>query len=349
MSDRLNFAFIGCGEIAVHTSNSVLESQHARVVRCMDVREDVAADLAGRHDAPHSTDLDDVLNDDDVQAVIIPTPHFQHAPLSIAAARAGKHVLVEKPMACTLTEADEMIAAADAAGVKLGVLLPMRLGFAYAKARELVAAGAVGSVVAYKIHAMSCKPEHYWHGGYTGRVKDDWRIGLATSGGGYLIMNQIHNLDSMVSVIDPHPERIYAEYSTLNTAAPIEVEDFISFVMRLAGGAVVSLDGSSAAAGAESFGDRVYGTKGQIAVNNSLRVFLDEPWGEIPAGEWTDLPAPEGGPNSRTSYVDAFAEAVLNDAAPPVDGREGRRSLEIARGAYLSMQRGAPVAFPVAE
>jgi len=347
VSDRLNLAFLGCGEISLHTSQSILDSRSCRAVACMDIRGDLAEDLAARHDARAADELDDVLNDADVQAVVISTPHAEHAPLSIAAAKAGKHVLVEKPMACTLTQADAMIAAADAAGVKLAVLLPQRLSFPYAKARELVAAGAIGKVIACKIHGLSDKPEHYWHGGYTGRAKDDWRISLATSGGGYLIMNQIHNLDSLVSVIDPAPQRIYAEYGTLNT--PVEVEDFLSFVMRLSGGAIVSLDGASAAVGTGSHGDRVYGTKGQVAVDKGCRVFLSEPWGELAADEWIDLPAPEDQPNSRTAYVDAFARACLDDTDPPVDGREGRRSLEIARGAYLSMQRGRPVEFPVQE
>jgi predicted dehydrogenase len=79
------------------------------------------------------------------------------------------------------------------------------------------------------------------------------------------------------------------------------------------------------------------------------RVFLAESWGEIKAGEWVELPTPEGRPNERTAYVDAFAQAVLADADPPVPGRQGRRSLEIVRGAYLSMQRGRPVEFPVRE
>jgi predicted dehydrogenase len=347
MSDRLRFAFLGCGEISLHTSASILASEHCRAVACMDIRRELADDLAARHGAGATDRLDDVLNDDEVQAVVISAPHWQHAPLSIAAAQAGKHVLVEKPMACTLAEADAMIAAADAAGVKLAVFLPQRLGFAYAKASELLRAGAIGEVIAYKIHGMSHKPPHYWHGGYTGRARDDWRISLATSGGGYLIMNQIHNLDSLVSLIDPRPQRIYAEYGTLNT--PVEVEDFLSFVMRLAGGAIVSLDGASAAVGGESHGDRVYGTKGQLHVGKGCRVFLAEPWGDLKAEEWIELPAPQDHPNSRTAYIDAFAQAVMHDAAPPVDGREGRRSLEIARGAYLSMQRGRPVDFPVRE
>jgi predicted dehydrogenase len=347
MSERVNFAIVGCGEISLHTSESVLASRRARVVHCMDVRRDLAADLAARHGARFTDRLEDVLADDEVRAVIVPTPHFQHAPLSIRAARVGKHVLVEKPLACTLAEADAMIAAADEAGVRLGVFHPQRLAFGYAEARRLVRAGALGRIVAYKIHAMSHKPPHYWHGGYTGRVPDDWRIHLETSGGGYLIMNLIHNLDSMVSILDPAPQRIYAEYATLST--PVEVEDFVSFVMRLDGGAIVSLDGSSAAVGAESFGDRVYGQRGQVAVNRSCRVFLHEPWEGLPAGQWVELSPPEGAPDARTAYLDAFAEAILTGGEVPVSGREGRRALEIARGAYLSMQRGGPVSFPVSE
>ena len=348
MSERLNLAFLGCGEISVHSSDAVSRSARARIVHCMDIRKDLAADIAGRHDAKSTDELDVVLADADVQAVVISTPHFQHAPLSIAAARAGKHVLVEKPMACTLTEADAMIAAADDAGVKLAVFLPQRLSFGYATARRLVAAGAIGDVVAYKIHDLADKPGDYWHGGFTGRAKDDWRMSLATSGGGFLLMNEIHNLDSFVSIVDPRPQRIYAEYGTFRT--PVEVEDFLSMVMRLDSGAVVSLDGSSAAVGCETHGDRVYGTKGQLAPGNkTCRVHLSEPWEDIPADQWVELTAGEDYPDSRTAYLDAFCRAVMDDTDPPVSGAEGRRSLEIARGAYLSMRRGAVVSFPVQE
>ena len=348
MSEQLGFALVGCGEIAACTSKRILDRPHVRVVRCMDPREDLAEDLAAAHGAKSSSRIEDVLADDEVQAVIISTPHYLHSPLAVQAAGAGKHVLVEKPLACTLSQADAMIAAADAAKVKLGVMYDQRINFAQVKARELVRGGAIGDVVAVKIHGTTDKPESYWHGGFTGRVKDDWRISLSTSGGGFLIMNQIHNLDLLVSIVDRTPERIYAEYSTLRT--PVEVEDFISFVMRLEGGALVSLDGSSAAAGGGSFGDRFYGKTGQIAIAGAgIKVFLTEPWQDIEAGKWLEMPAPDGWPNSRGEFVDRFAEAVLTGGEVPVCGREARRSLEIARGAYLSMQRGKPVRFPVEE
>jgi len=347
MSDHVNVALIGCGEIAKGTTESIKKARHIRVVQCMDIREDLARDLAKAYDATSTGRLEDVLNNADVQAVIISVPHYEHAPLSIAAAKAGKHVLVEKPIACTLGQADEMIAAAAKAGVRLGVFHPTPFGFQAVKARELVRGGAIGDVVAVKLHETNNKPESYWHGGFTGRVKDDWRISLATSGGGYLIMNQIHNLSMMIEILDPQPERIYAEYGTFRTK--IEVEDFISFVMRLKGGAIVSLDGSSAAPGRGSFGDHIYGTKGQIDLGKPMKVTVTEPWGDLKVGQANELSPPDDFPDARAAAADAFAQAILEGREVPVPGAHGRRALEIVRGAYLSMQRGRPVTFPVQE
>lgn len=347
MSDRLNVALIGCGEIAAGTTQCIKKASHIRVVQCMDIRGDLAEDLAKAYDATSTGRLEDVLNNADVKAVIISVPHYEHAPLSIAAAKAGKHVLVEKPIACTLGQADEMIAAAAQAGVRLGVFHPTPFGFQAVKARELVRGGAIGEVVAVKLHETNNKPESYWHGGFTGRVKDDWRISSATSGGGYLIMNQIHNLSAMIEILDPQPERIYAEYGTFRTK--VEVEDFISFVMRLKSGAIVSLDGSSAAPGCGSFGDHIYGTKGQIDLGKPMKVTVTEPWGDLLAGKANELSPPEDFPDARTTAAEGFAQAVLEGREVPVPGAHGRRALEIVRGAYLSMKQGQPVTFPVQE
>jgi len=348
MSERLNVALIGCGEIAKVGAECIKKAAHIRIVQCMDIREDLARDLAEFHGAASATGrLEDVLNNADVQAVIISVPHYQHAPLSIAAAKAGKHVLVEKPIACTLAQADEMIASAAKAGVQLGVFHPSPFGFQSVKARELVRGGAIGEVVAVKLHETNNKPDSYWHGGFTGRAKDDWRISLATSGGGYLIMNQIHNLSMMIEILDPRPERIYAEYGTFRTQ--VEVEDFMSFVMRLRNGAIVSLDGSSAAPGGGTFGDHIYGTKGQIDFGNPMKVTVTQPWGDLKVGKANELSQPEDFPDARVAAADAFAKAVLEGREVPVPGAHGRRALEIARGAYLSMKRGRPVTFPVQE
>ena len=100
MTQPLAFGMIGCGEIAVRTSQSLLDSPLARVVHCMDVVEEVTADLAAKHEAKVTTDVDVLLGDPEVEAVVISTPHDLHEPLTVKAAAAGKHVLVEKPIAC---------------------------------------------------------------------------------------------------------------------------------------------------------------------------------------------------------------------------------------------------------
>ncbi len=349
MPDTLNFGLIGCGEIAVQTSTAIANSSVARVVHCMDKREDLAADLAGKHGAKHTTGVDDLLADPAVQAVVISVPHFLHAPLAVQAARAGKHVLSEKPIACNLNQADEMIAAAKEAGVQLGVLMPLRATFPWTKARELVAAGAIGELQHAKIHFMVNKKASYWGGGFTGRAKDDWRRSMEKAGGGVTVMNLVHDIDAMMSVIDIRPKRVYAEYATL--ATPAEVEDFINVLVALQGGQTLSLDGSSAAVGGESFGDRIYGSKGQLAVTwgGVVRVYLTEPHGEIEADKWVEMKQPDDWPDTRQVAVDEFARAVLAGREVPVTGEQGRRVLEIVRGAYLSMRRGGPQAFPIQE
>jgi UDP-N-acetyl-2-amino-2-deoxyglucuronate dehydrogenase len=342
----VNYGLIGCGEIAVQTSRAIERCSHSRVVHCMDLRKDLAEDLAAKHGARSTGSVEALLSDPQVEAVVISTPHLLHAPLTEQAARAGKHVLCEKPLATTLGEADRMIAAAGDAGVLLAVLLPTRLGFAWRRAQELVRAGAIGEVVACKLHAISTKPATYWQGGYSGRVSDDWRTSLRKSGGGFLIMNQIHAIDALLSVLDRKPQRVYAEYGNLNTPGT-EVEDTISMMLRMDGGAIVSLDGASNAPGGESFGQRIYGQKGQLVIGGTLRVYLTEAYDDIPAAKWVELERPADEPDARSVCVDNFSTAIRTGSGDCVFGPEGRRSLEVARGAYLSMQAGRPLPFPI--
>ncbi len=349
MPERFRYALVGCGEIAVRTLEAILNSEVAEVVCCMDVKESMAEDLGVRCGGTWTTDYADVLADDRVQAVILSTPHYLHEPQTIAAAEAGKHVIVEKPIACNLKQADAMIAATERARVKLDVLYPRRFSFCTETARRLVREGAIGEVSAIQFHGMGDKPETYWNSGWSGRVRTDWRTSREKSGGGMTIMNLSHNIDAMVHILDMKPTQIFAEYDNFRT--PIsEVEDFMSFVMRLESGAIVSLNASSAAPGDESLGDRIYGEKGQIVMRaRSIRVYVTESWGDLKGGEWNEFSAPEGHIDGRRRHVDGFARAVMEGGEAPVSGRDARRALEIVRGAYISGRTGEPVKFPVVE
>jgi UDP-N-acetyl-2-amino-2-deoxyglucuronate dehydrogenase len=338
-SNRVGIGMVGCGEIAVRTAAGVAGAANARIVGCMDVNADLAADLARPHDARYTTDLDELLRWPEVEAVVISTPHALHAPQGIAAAQAGKHVLVEKPIATTLSAARDLIAACDEADRRLAVLFVMRCSPANRRARQLVEAGAIGEVAHVALSALSWKKESYWTGGFTGRAATTWRQTRQMAGGGILIMNCIHTIDLVRFITGLEYERVYAEYGTY--ATDVEVEDHIAVTGRMERGALLSIVASSATPGrGDTGGDRIIGTHGQIV--GGRRVFTTREGLGLPVGEWVEIDAGDADP--RREFVESFARAVRGAGQAPADGLDGLRALAVVTAAYESMARGAPVA-----
>ena len=116
---KIGLAMIGCGQIARAHLRAIEENPHAKLTAAMDVIEERAIETAEKYDARAYTSVEDALNDANVDAVVLPLPHHLHHPVTIQAAEAGKHILVEKPMALNLDEARQMVDAAESAGVKL--------------------------------------------------------------------------------------------------------------------------------------------------------------------------------------------------------------------------------------
>jgi len=342
---KVRFGLIGCGEIAVRSLEAIQHDKECSVVAAVqDVNEPLAKDAGAKAGAPYFTDVAKMLEGDTVDAVVISTPHFLHAPLTIQAAKAGKHVACEKPIACTLEEADAMIAACKAAGVLLSINYVTRYDAPVKKAAELLAAGAIGKIIRFQAHVAADKPESYWSGGYTGRNKSDWRQSKEKSGGGVLIMNLIHDIDRIHRIAGLVPARVYAECDTHCT--PVEVEDNISVTIRYENGAIGSIDAMSCARGSESFGNRLYGTEGQLVMSWPLRVFTTKDFPGLKKGEWAnvDLPGKQWGPEGRAEYFARFAHAILDGAnSCDIPGEEARKSLACAVAAYESAAKHQPV------
>ncbi|MBI3828631.1 MAG: Gfo/Idh/MocA family oxidoreductase [Planctomycetes bacterium] len=335
---KVRFGLIGCGEIAVRSLEAILIDKECSVITAVqDVNEPLAKDAGQKAGAPHFTDVAKLLERDDVDAVVISTPHFLHAPLTIQAAKAGKHVACEKPIACTLEEADAMIAACKATGVLLSINYVTRYDAPVKMAAELLASGAIGKVIRFQAHVAADKPESYWSGGYTGRNKSDWRQSKEKSGGGVLIMNLIHDIDRVHQIAGLKPIRVFAECDTHCT--PVEVEDNISVTIRYENGAIGSIDAMSCARGTESFGNRLYGTDGQLVLSWPLRVFTTKDVPGLKKKEWTTVEAPgkQWGPEGRAEYFARFAREILKGSSTcDVPGEEARKSLAVAVAAYES-------------
>ena len=343
---------IGLGEIAFSTTGAQIQkTATTEMVAGADPVAHVAESYQARYEIPCSTRVEDVLENPEVDAVIISTPHYLHVPLGIQAARAGKHVIVEKPMATTVEDADALIAACREAGVLCSAKeTATRYQAATAKARELVAQGAIGDVMATQIYGVSNKPDPYWTGGYTGRVQTKWRKSKLESGGGILIMNFIYDIYRLRYVTGLEIARVFCEFDTYRT--PVEVEDFITLTLRYTNGALGTLTASSCVPGSsrsgirgtQASGNRIFGTAGQLVFEEGgLLVYTTRELAGLSVNDWTSITFPRELPDPYVVYFEHFANVALNGGVLDVPAEEGRRDLEVIAAAYQSGVTHQPV------
>jgi predicted dehydrogenase len=345
-SDKLRFGIIGCGGAAMPVAEALAASPVAALAAAYDLNPALARDVAERFGAAAHDRLEALLADGGVEAVYIAVPHNQLAPLAAQALRAGKHALVEKPMALGLAEADALIALAEANGLGLGVNYDLRQSAQARQARDLVRARAIGDIFAVRIQTLIDKPASYWQAGYSGRWVSSWRASQAQAGGGVTLMNSSHQLDIVRFVTGLEVTRVSGEVGTLAVPPELgglkmEVEDTVSASLRYTNGAIGSLVAGAHLAGPETSGESIalYGAHGQLKLpslygDDLVQLFLRRPWGE-PAwatGEWHRLPHARA--HIYQGTVDAFARAVRAREAPSPSGRDARAILAIVLGLY---------------
>lgn len=350
----LRVAQIGCGQISPQHLKAYGESELVDLAVVVDVDPVAAQEAAAANGGvPWMVDLDEALARLDVDMVSIATPHYLHAPQAIAAARAGKHVLCEKPLTISLDRADEMMAACRAAGVQLGLWFVARYDPAALAAQALIQAGAIGDIVNIRLPDVHNKVRDYYQRGVGGRARpSEWRGHRSNSGGGALIMNAIHQIDVLRFITGLEVERVSAEW--VNFTGLADVEDMIAVLLRYSNGAIGTIDTTNyAPGGGEPSVLRIYGSRGQLQMGRSgLRAFVEAPVSGVPgvpdlkAGEWQDVPVSPSG-NPRTLLLDDFARAVTDGQEPPISGRDGRAAIEIVIAAYTSAETGEPSRLPL--
>jgi predicted dehydrogenase len=342
----LRFGLIGCGSAAVPVAQALAASALTAQTATYDLAPALARDLAERHGGTAHPTLAALLADPAVDAVYIAVPHHQLAPLAAQALQAGKHALVEKPLALSLAEADSLIALAEARGLALGVNYDLRQSSQARQARALVQGGAIGDLVAVRIQTVIDKSPDYWQVGLSGRWINPWRASRAQAGGGVVLMNSSHQLDIARYVTGLEVTHVSGEIGTLTAA--VEVEDTASASLRYHTGAIGSLFAGAHLAGAEQGGEHIelYGREGQLRLpslygTDPVQLFLRREWGTpaLAAGTWHRLPAAPAAIYQATT--DAFARAVQGGQAPSPSGRDARAILAIVLGLYRAAESQA--------
>jgi len=347
MADKpLGLGLIGCGDIAPAHAKALAGASSARLVACMDVVASSAQTLGEEYGVPHTTDVAELLARPDVDAVTVATPAFTHADIVEQAAKAGKAVLCEKPLAADLPDADRIISACRQAGVALATCFPLRYLGAAKWTRELLQDGALGDVIAIRLRNLGEKQDSYWTGGFSGRTITDWRKSRAQSGGGVVITNLIHHLDLARAMTGLEVVRAYAQTGTFVT--DVEVEDLGAACLSYSNGAIGVVEGASCFfGGTDEPGVVVLGTKGQCRFGlwgGKADLYLTEQAAGLPAREWVTRKF-EG--SSHVELYEDFAAAVQQGKTSPITGEDGRKALEIVLAIYRSARAGEPVSLPL--
>lgn len=234
MSGPVRFALVGPGLAgAVHAAAlaRIADAELVAVVGSSGASAR-AADLAARHGATVVPDLERALSRSDVDAVILCTPHPLHPAQAIVAARAGRHVIVEKPMALTVDDAAAMVGAADDAGVVLSVISQRRWYPAAQRVKAAIDDGRIGTPALAAVEVLGWRgPEYY--------AMDPWRGTRVGEGGGVLVNQAVHQLDLLTWFLGPVVE---VDGWTANVNHPeIEVEDTAVAIVRFAAGTLASI------------------------------------------------------------------------------------------------------------
>jgi predicted dehydrogenase len=299
------------------------------VVGVMSRRQSSAERLARRVGADLATDcLDQLLRHADVLAVDICTPSDEHAAIAVAAAQAGKHVHVEKPMALSLVDADRVIAVCDAQGVKLMVGQTARYQAVSRALRQAVDAGDVG-----RPFHLELVWDHgtFWSGGWRG-----WQIDPARSGG-HLVHNGVHAFDLACWLLGQRPLRVFAQARAVAHPSFFWAHDYWQAHVVFAGGATALCEVGYVLrpTGAVHRVAALYGTSGSVFHTTQDDGVLYADGGAQPAG----LVGPEAMQVQIAQWL-----ACLGDAGrePPVTGADGRLALAVGLAAEASVRSGQP-------
>jgi UDP-N-acetyl-2-amino-2-deoxyglucuronate dehydrogenase len=339
----LRFGLIGCGHIARRHAQLLGGGaiDGAKLTAVCDIEPDRARVMAETYDVAWTTNIADLLARDDVDIVSVLTPSGLHHDHAIAAAAAGKHVVVEKPMALRLDDADAMIRACDDAGVRLFVVKQCRFHVPVEKTREAFVTGRLGKPVLASVRVWWRRDQAYYD-------RDGWRGTWALDGG--VLMNQaIHHIDLLQWFMGPATAVRCAGRTRL---LDIETEDTASGTIEFESGALGTIEATTATRpkGVEgSFS--ILGDGGTVVIGGmgadrlERWAFADARAGDDMAVERYVNPADYPGYGHK-AYYDHVVSCIEHSTVAAVDGREGRKSLELAAALYESMETGQTVRLP---
>lgn len=319
--EKLNIGVIGLGAIGQKHVEALAQVERANILGLADINREVAEKTAAKYGGKAFTDYKQMLALSELDAVIVATPDEIHTEPCLAAAKAGKHILVEKPIATTIEEAQAIIDAAEKAKVKLMVGFSLRFDLHFANMKKIVAAGKLGDLISV----------------FTRRLNVITQADRINGRCGVLHFLGIHDFDALRWIVGSKPVSIYTEESTsIPKKYPQDNESFsiIRFENGVRACSHIGWNLPVQHLGGRDFKFDIMGSKGALYVDQMRQGI------EVYSETLSKFPSV----NAGLYFEDrAFVDCVLDDTPSPITGADGLAALKMVMGAVESIQTGLPV------
>jgi UDP-N-acetyl-2-amino-2-deoxyglucuronate dehydrogenase len=344
-SSSFGFGIVGCGMVAGFHAQAIAHTPGARLVGVADQLAARAGQFAEKHGVAYTTtSVDALAARPDIDIVCITTPSGAHLDPALAVIRAGKHLIVEKPLEITVERIDELLRAAAGTKVKIAAIFMARFGPGAQTVKAAVDAGRFGRLVLCSAYVKwHRKPEYY---------RGTWHGTLALDGGGAVMNQGIHAVD-LLQWFAGMPAEVFA-WKTRCVHTGIEAEDTASATLRFPHGALGVIEASTALYPGFCRRIEICGERGSAVLEDDRIAcwqFAEEQPGDaaILAAKNDDsmrsgASAPDQiGYQGHMLQIQDFVAALREGRAPAVDGHEARKAVALIRGIYASAERNAPV------
>ncbi len=346
----IGFGIIGCGMISRFHARAIEDVRGAKLIACYDTVAKAADALAAETGCTPYHDLKAMLADPLVDAVTIGTPSGAHLEPAVAAARAGKHVIVEKPLEITLRRCDRIIEECRRAGVALSTIFPSRFHDSSVELRRAVDGGRFGRLTVGDAIVKWYRPQSYYDGG-------DWRGTWELDGGGALMNQAVHSVDLLLWLMGPAVE-VRARFGLL-AHKRIAVEDVAQATVAFKNGAVGAIEASTAVYPGYLKHIEIHGSEGSAVMEEEDIVKWDfarkskrdatvrgAMAGRKSGGGGAADPKAIGHHGHARQFQDVL-RAIRKGGKPLIDGLEGRRSVELILAIYKAAETGRAVELPL--
>jgi predicted dehydrogenase len=325
--DMVRIGVVGVGGMGKSHCNALKNVRDCQFTAVADVRPEVVEEVASKFGVKPFTDRGEMF--DEVDAIIVATPPWQHAEVTVDAAKNGIHVFCEKPLSATLDDADAMLAAADDAGVVFMVGHVLRFYPLHELGRKMVDDGLIGDIVYL---------ETDYCGRYSGprRRPDSWFGRM----GGFL-ENGIHKAD-LINWFGGEAESVSAEVGSFSGNE--DWEDYATSLIRYKPGAVGILRWGPFMGARGSRGTVIDGSKGSMKLDMDSGNVYHMLMGEK---EWTETIPPNKGESGVVRELQHFVNCINDNKKPISDGRDGRKAVEVVLASYRSAKEGTKVSLPM--